>query len=231
MDVLRSAIRAVGRTITHNATLKHVVRGEPRGGFDLAGEKQLDWAWVIEKSRATSGRALDVGCGDSVIPAALHLAGFQTTAMDLAPRQPYGMPGFRVLSGDFLTYDFGDEQFELISLCSAIEHFGLIGKNATAEENDEDLAGMRKARRLLAGEGRLLLTVPLGLDYVLRPWHRVYGAERLPLLLDGYQVLERKNLRRSAPGGNWVQCTDEEALSHPRTPQRYALGEFVLSPA
>jgi hypothetical protein len=86
---------------------------------------------------------------------------------------------------------------------------------------------MRKVRGLLQADGRLILTLPLGQDYVLRPWHRIYGRERFPRLIDGFRIIEGRALIRT-DGGPWEEVTPEVGLNHPKTPQRYAVGEFVL---
>jgi SAM-dependent methyltransferase len=227
---MRNALtRGLARRVMTSGTLRHLLLGQPPGGFDLAGEKQLDWGWVMAKSAGLNGRALDIGAGPSPVPAALQAAGFDTTAIDLEPFQPFLMPGFRVIQGDFLEWDFGNERFDLVILCSAVEHFGLGGRYGAAAENDADLRCMRKVKELLAVDGRVILTLPLGQDYVLAPWHRVYGRERFPRLIDGFHIVEGRALVRTA-GGPWQEVPIETGMNHPKTPQRYAVGEFVLQP-
>lgn len=221
--------RSLARRVMTSGKLRHLLLGQPPGGFDLAGEKQLDWGWVLAKSAGLHGHALDIGSGPSPVPAALQAAGFTTTAIDLEPFQPFVLPQFRVIKGDFLDWSFGSERFDLVILCSAVEHFGLGGRYGAADENDADLRCMRKVRELLRADGRLILTLPLGQDYVLRPWHRIYGRERFPRLIEDFQIIEGRALLRTA-GGPWRETTVETAMNHPKTPQRYALGEFVLKP-
>ena len=227
---MRNAVtRGLARRVMTSGKLRHLLLGQPPGGFDLAGEKQLDWGWVMAKSAGLNGHALDIGSGPSPVPAALQAAGFMTTAIDLEPFQPFVLPEFRVIQGDFLDWNFGSERFDLVILCSAVEHFGLGGRYGAADENDADLRCMRKVRGLLQADGRLILTLPLGEDYVLRPWHRIYGRERFPRLIDGFRIIEGRGLVRTA-GRPWQEVTVETAMNHPKTPQRYAIGEFVLKP-
>lgn len=222
--------RAVASRLARSGTIRHLLLGQPKGGFDLAGEKQLDWGWVASKACGLTGRALDIGCGTSPVPAVLQAAGFSVTAIDLEPAQPFEFPNLRVIRGDFISYDFGREQFDLVVLCSAVEHFGLSGRYRSAQRSDGDIECMRKVRSLLSSGGRVILTIPIGLDYVLSPWHRVYGRDRFPRLIEGFSVLQDRAFARS-PGGPWHMVTLQEGLAHPKVPQRYALGEFVLAVA
>jgi len=220
-------VRRLATTITQSGAIRHWVLREPVGGFDLRGEKQLDWGWAMAKVATLSGSALDIGCGHSPVPAALHAAGFATTAIDLQPDQPFDLPGLEIISDDFLQRRFAAESYDLIVLCSTVEHMGLQGRYQSAEAQDADLACMRKVLPLLRPSGQLLLTVPLGQDYVLGSWHRVYGSRRLPQLIAGFEVVDGRAFKRSA--GRWQATSVDEALDHPRTPQRYAIGEFVLT--
>ena len=56
---------------------------------------------------------------------------------------------------------------------------------------------------LLAKEGRQLMTVPVGLDMTCAPFHRIYGAERLPRLLAGYEALEEQYWQKDEGSGLW----------------------------
>jgi len=53
---------------------------------------------------------------------------------------------------------------------------------------DGDLDAMGILRELLAPGGRMILTIPVGRDQICGPYHRIYGEDRLPRLLDGFGV-------------------------------------------
>jgi hypothetical protein len=128
--------------------------------------------------------------------------------------------------------------------CSTTEHVGLQGRYGVAfDETDGDLSAMQKLRKLLKASGKMLMTIPCGQDAVMVPWHRVYGRERLPKLLDGFGVEEQVYWMKRADN-RWYRVGREEALSYPPTtpivpttdPTRgptccYALGCFVLTPS
>ena len=120
--------------------------------------------------------------------------------------------------------------FDLVIACSSIEHFGLAGRYGATADDDADLKAARKIHSLLAPSGRLLLTIPVGMDAVHVPWHRVYGSERLPQLIEGFTIVEARFWTKS-PWQPWYETTMQHALNHPVALQRYALGQFALTKA
>lgn len=205
------------------------LKGEPRpplGGFDLDGEKLIDWGWICVNLPPQPRRALEIGPGDSpTIPAMLAL-GYDVTAVDLWTDLSSKVGGFRFLSGDFVTVEF-DSTFDVIVLCSVVEHIGIVGRYGSEESPDADIMAMRKVWRLLTEDGIVLVTLPIGTDAVHRPWHRVYGKERLPRLLAEFEVVKSRFLIKE-PGAAWSVCSEAEALAQPVDVRRYAIGEFVL---
>ena len=119
--------------------------------------------------------------------------------------------------------------------CSTVEHVGLIGRYDVAEDRpDGDLEAMALLRRLLKPGGRMVLTIPLGQDAVFAPLCRVYGAERLPRLLQGYEV-EKESYWVKDEGNRWAPCDRRAACdfkasagSWDALQNIYALGGFVL---
>lgn len=225
--------RAIGqfaRQLDRTYGIREWLRGEPRppnGGFDLRGEKIIDWAWICVNLPAGCGRALEIGCGESPVLPAMLARGYEVTAVDLDERIAHEISGFTFIRGDF--NDVGlVPGFDVIVACSSIEHFGLAGRYSPVHSPDADLQAMKKIRSLLAKRGVVLLTIPVGLDSVHYPWHRVYGRDRLPLLLEGFIVAQARFLAKN-PRGPWYETTMQNALNHPVLIERYALGEFILT--
>jgi hypothetical protein len=82
--------------------------------------------------------------------------------------------------------------------------------------------------------GVLLLTVPVGRDAVFAPLCRVYGAQRLPRLLEGYRV-EKEVFWVKDSRNRWLLADKEKALKFKASAGSwdplqnvYALGCFVL---
>jgi hypothetical protein len=209
-----------------------VLNGEPRpprGGFDLDGEKLIDWGWICANLPAGRQRALEIGPGKSPIIPTMLAMGYDVTAVDSSYDPRSVVDGFRFVRGDFNDLAW-DQKFEVIVVCSVVEHMGLAGRYNSTADADADLKAMRSVHELLETSGKLLLTIPVGRDAVHAPWHRVYGRERLPQLLEGFRVVKSRFLQK-APGGAWYETSEGNALDTPADIRRYALGEMVLAPA
>jgi len=127
------------------------------------------------------------------------------------------------------------EHFDLIINCSTVEHVGLVGRYGVTESRPNgDLEAMARLRELMKPGGVMLLTIPVGQDAVFEPLCRVYGAQRLPQLLNGYTV-EKEVFWVKDDQNRWVLCDKETALdfkalacSWDPMENVYALGCFVL---
>lgn len=207
--------------------LRNRLRGMPPAGFDVEGEKVLDWGWCLAHLPQTpKQRILDVGCVQAPITPAVVALGHEVIGVD-TDRLNYSLPNLTFIQADFMEADLGDVQFDAIVLCSVVEHIGLTGRYGQRDIPDGDLHAMRKVASLLKPEGRLILTIPVGRDLVFRPWHRIYGAERLPRLLQGFTIVREQYLRKP-PKDIWHKTTKAEALQVDRAGISYALGQFVL---
>ncbi len=226
---LGHTIGTMARHVDRRFGVRAWLRGEPRppaGGFDLDGEKLLDWGWICANLPRGRKKALEIGCGESpVIPTMLAM-GYEVVGVDLQDRLARLVTGFTHVQGDFNVVDL-DSAFDVVVACSAIEHFGLAGRYGCCEDPSADLRATQKILRHLASEGMLFLTVPVGRDTIHRPWHRVYGKERLPQLLQGFEIVSQRFLDKE-PWGPWHEVTMDEALDQPRDVRRYALGEWIL---
>jgi len=229
---IRRAVATVVKRLDRQFGFREWCRGEPRpprGGFDLAGEKIIDWGWVCVHLPTGSLRALEVGCGESPIIPAMLARGYNVTGVDPDASITTAVNGFGFICGDFNEIEL-IPGFDLVIACSSIEHFGLAGRYGATADDDADLKAARKIHSLLAPSGRLLLTIPVGMDAVHVPWHRVYGSERLPRLIEGFTIVEARFWTKS-PWQPWYETTMQHALNQPVALQRYALGQFALTKA
>ena len=203
--------------------------GEPRqpvGGFDLEGEKFLDWGWICTNLPHGPHRSLEIGCGKSPIISAMLALGHNVTAVDQFIDPSKAIGGFAFIHGDFNDLQFA-ENFDVIVLCSVVEHVGLSGRYNSMEDSEGDLRAMEKVASLLSPDGLVFLTIPVGVDALHHPWHRVYGEQRLPRLLDRFKVAKSRYLIKQ-PKGQWNETSKEDALSLAPDIRRYALGQFIL---
>lgn len=227
--LLGSKIGAVARKLNRLFGLVAWLSGDPvppAGGFDLDGEKLIDWAWVCTNLPPGQKKALEIGPGKSpIIPAMLSL-GYDVTAIDASMDASNVISGFRFIRGDFQDFN-AESEFDIIVLCSVVEHIGLSGRYNSKENPDGDLHAMRKVRSMLVQGGQVFLTIPVGSDAIHRPWHRVYGEERLPRLVNGFELVRARYFNKQ-PYGPWYETSQDKALEFPVDIRRYCLGQMIL---
>ncbi len=199
------------------------------GPHPLAGDRAIEWSWIVAKLPSRSGVALDLGCVDSVLSGIASRLGHSVVAVDLREIE-YEMQGVTFVKGDFNVLDFGHQKFDTIMNCSMIEHVGLAGRYDSPADPNGDLSAMRKLLEVLAPGGIMIMTIPVGVDAIFSPWHRIYGRHRLESLVAGYTVLDEEFWFKAGTG-RWQRCTREHALSLPGSERAFALGLFVLSRA
>ena len=73
----------------------------------------------------------------------------------------------------------------------------------------------------------MLLTIPVGRDQVFTPLHRVYGQDRLPKLLKGWEI-QKNEFWVKDPQNRWILVEESVALSTEPVKHYYGLGLFVL---
>jgi glycosyltransferase involved in cell wall biosynthesis len=203
---------------------------------NLLGDRDVEWSWVTSQMPSGSGEALDFGTGQSPLALIAAQRGFNVTAIDLeAVRRHYVHPKLYFIQGNILKLSLPENHFDLVINCSTVEHVGLAGRYGVTENlPDGDLEAMARLRELMKPDGVMLLTVPVGQDAVFTPMTKVYGFQRLPLLLEGFTVEIEEFWIKNAEN-RWIQCDRETALrfkafagSRDAMQNIYALGCFVL---
>ena len=214
----------------HRFCDKHV---PPEGSLslDLTGDRDIEWSFVAACAGRYAGpgtRVLDFGAGSGSLSYAAASTGASVLAIDLMPRKfPLSYPSIEFRQVNL--FDLGEEtdMFDLIMNCSTIEHVGLEGRYGSPDQPDGDLTAMRKLATMLKPGGHMALVLPVGVDAVFAPYHRVYGEERLPRLLEGYRVIEERYMRKDVRN-TYFECSRDEALRDEASPRYYALGLLVL---
>ena len=92
-----------------------------------------------------------------------------------------------------------------------------LGRYGDPVDPEGDLKAMLEARAMLSPSGRMYLTIPIGPDVLAWNLHRRYGEARLPLMLKGWDVVERIG---------W----DEQKLTRDANYRQSYEPVFVLSP-
>jgi SAM-dependent methyltransferase len=192
----------------------------------LAGDRWVEWSFCFARLEDGPGRTLDFGADVGFLSLAAAQRGHKVVALDRVKITPdYRHERVEFRQGDILERPLAGESFDQILNCSSVEHVGLAGRYDSSDVPDGDLQAMAIMRETLKHGGRMVMTIPVGRDLVCPPLHRIYGAERLPRLLDGYTVEEEQYWRKDAA---WEPTDRETALSTPGSESFYSLGLFVL---
>lgn len=135
--------------------------------------------WICEQVRGKS--ALDVGCGQGIVPILLAREGQAVTGIErlessiseardfLSGEHSNTQERVSLVCADFGTYDFGERRFDTIILREILEH--LVHPEVFVQ----------KATKLLNPRGRLILTVPFGIHDSPDHKRTYYAAEPLRL--------------------------------------------------
>jgi SAM-dependent methyltransferase len=231
MLTMKRALKRTLRGLDHIFGIRAWLSSEPNQSIEemsfLRGSRELEYGWVAANVPSRLGSALDIGCVNSPISPILAMLGYEVVGVDIRDDIPYKLGGFQMLRGDFTQLEFTQEAFDLVVLCSTVEHIGLAGRYDNFSIPDGDLNAMSKVRNILKPTGVCILTIPVGEDGVYSPWHRIYGNERLPQLLHGFKILKSCYYIKTG-WDKWHESSKESALSFSGSASRYALGEFVL---
>jgi len=196
----------------------------------LAGDREIEWTWTLAHIRQGGGRVLDFGSGNGMMALGALFAGDAAVAVDLLPEQyPFDPHRIDYVQGDFNELDFEPGSFDQILNCSSIEHVGLAGRYGSPDDPDGDLRAMEKMASLLKPGGDMVLTIPVGVDAVHAPNHRIYGEHRLPRLLEHWEVREESYWAKPN-GPRFRPVPREHALAEEGSASYYALGLFVVTP-
>jgi hypothetical protein len=205
--------------------------GLPKDRLDLYGDRDVEWAWIGAKLPAAAGRVLDLGPASSSTPLVASFNATEVVGFDLTPEPTtFSVPNLSTVQGDILRDPIPSPPFDTIINCSTIEHVGLPGRYTnTADVPDGDLRAMGLLRAAMTGpESVMLLTIPVGRDGVYPPYHRVYGRERLPRLVEGFALAEEAYFAKVGGRNVWQRVDKDVALDVQGSESFYAIGLFVL---
>lgn len=198
--------------------------------YTLKGDRHQEYGYVKANLPSGSGLILDVGCGPQapMCQLAIH-RGYTAIGVDLRQVE-WRHPSLVAMATDLMGLEFSTP-FAWVINVSAIEHFGLAGRyGVNVDCPDKDLEAMAHIRSMMDADSRMLLTIPVGPDIVRAPLHRIYGPERLPKLLSGYEILNEKFWSKFNSIDNYVTTTRLRALETESQgdPPFMALGAFTL---
>ena len=113
---------------------------------------------------------LDVGCGAGAFLAYARDRGWEVAGTDIGLTAAARRTGARLWEGQLPDIGFGGARFDAVRLNHVLEH------------TQDPLRELRQARRLVAGDGVLLVGVPnlAGLSIRLKSWQSRLGLKRKP---------------------------------------------------
>ena len=195
--------------------------------LDCSGDRAIEFPWCLQFLMRPECRVLDIGSVGSPLTGAAWRLGHEVVSVDLRAIE-YELEGMVFIQADITKVDLPKHSFDVILLCSTVEHIGLGGRYGSPDIPDGDLQMMRLCQDWLALDGKIALTIPVGLDATVAPRHRIYGYQRLPRLLSGYTVV-RKEFWKKNDHNRWVQVSEQTAMQTDGTDSPSALGLFDLS--
>ncbi len=196
-------------------------------------ERVIEVPWVL--ARLAGSRALEVGYAfaEPSYLAALLQAGFdELVGVDLADAD---VPGVTGVQADVRDLPFEDGAFDLVLCVSTLEHVGAdnTGYGLDAEDDGASrLTALRELRRVLAADGRLLITLPCGEPGEYGWFHQddVSGWTRL-LIRAGFFVEEQETYELTVDGWRAAPELDPTGLRYgERGPAASAVLCAELSP-
>jgi len=167
-------------------------------------ERHTEYLWAL-KNLPTKGNLLDVGCLDSEFANELtKIKSLHVYGVDIRSTEENLL--FQFSQDDACNLSFNDNYFDMITIISSIEHFGMDIYGSEIRD-DADKVAIMEIARVLKPSGLLFLTVPFG--KYSKSWSRVYNTKSLKALLEDFKILEEKYFEQTDFG--WLETTKKIA--------------------
>jgi SAM-dependent methyltransferase len=175
-------------------------------------ERAIEIPWCLARYDGES-RVLDIGYAfaeASYLAGLVALGAKDLVGVDLAEAE---VPGVRPVVADVRQLPFEDASFDLALCISTLEHVGrdnAVYDVDAAREDSGDEAALRELHRVLAKNGRLLVSVPTG-EHDDQGWQLVRTPDDWIALFErcGFIVYEDELYTRTDDG--WRTASLEEA--------------------
>ena len=194
-------------------------------------DRYIEYPFAISHLPPLPARVLDVGCTSSLFPLVLSAFGYHVTGLDMRPYpivEKISFPNFQFLKHNLTNQPLPPKSFDCVTAISCIEHFGIPGRYGTEPNQWADFDAMFYIYSCLKDEGRLILTIPVGIYTVIPPYYRVYGEERFEKLITGFDLRQERYFIRDEKDC-WFECSREMAFSIKPTKEIFGLGLYCLS--
>ena len=201
------------------AAAERAKRGRPRElRADAASdERAIEIPWCLARY-AGERRVLDAGYAfaePAYLAGLTALGAGELTGVDLSASE---VPGLRSVVADVRQLPFPDGSFDLAFCISTLEHVGRdneIYEVDARRETSGDEAALRELRRVLGRDGRLLVSVPTGLEDD-QGWQLVRPPADWIALFEraGFIVYEDELYARDGTGWHAATLTEASAARY-----------------
>jgi SAM-dependent methyltransferase len=201
------------------AAAERAKRGRPRElRADAASdERAIEIPWCLARY-AGEHRVLDAGYAfaePAYLAGLTALGAVELTGVDLSASE---VPGLRSVVADVRQLPFPDGSFDLAFCISTLEHVGRdneIYEVDARRETSGDEAALRELRRVLGHDGRLLVSVPTGLEDD-QGWQLVRPPADWIALFEraGFIVYEDELYARDGTGWHAATLTEASAARY-----------------
>jgi len=178
-------------------------------------QKRVHWVCGMAQGK----RILDVGCSQGIVPVLIGREGFTVIGIDsdeeaiatarafLADQNPVVRKNVTFIHDDFVSHSFADLRFDTVIISEVFEH--LVNPSSF----------VLRAAQLLNNGGRLVVTVPFGVNDFIDHKRTYYALEPIRLIWELFSVEEVELF------GKWIgfSCTKRQ------TPVRERLTEWPWS--
>jgi 2-polyprenyl-6-hydroxyphenyl methylase/3-demethylubiquinone-9 3-methyltransferase len=171
-------------------------------GYEFGKKTRQRIHWLCKQ--ATGEKILDVGCSQGINAILLGREGKQVTGIDileesieyanetLAKENKATQDCVAFINDNFLTYDFEPNSYDSIIMGEVLEHIS------------EPIRFINKAYQLLKEKGRLVITVPFGINDYIDHKNTFYTVEVIELINKKFRVIDITYL------GKWVGIVTEK---------------------
>ncbi|MBU0647429.1 DUF268 domain-containing protein, partial [Patescibacteria group bacterium] len=172
-------------------------------------DRYQEYPWMLKNIKITSGKILDVGSTASNMLYDFLPKEVEINSIDLNPKEITNK-NIRFSIGDIRQTIYPENNFDVITCISTLEHIGVAGRYNSDDDQNGDVKAMSEMKRILKPNGFLLITVPYGLRDVL-PINKLYNKERLTKLLSDFSEVSIMYKKYQKKYGLWLTVNENEA--------------------
>lgn len=176
-------------------------------------------AWLARSLRLNPPPIRHIDIGSDVRMIATISAFIPVDFIDYRPLKAK-LSNLRCLQGNITFLDYSNGSIDSISSLHVVEHIGL-GRYGDPIDVDGSIRAINEMKRVLAVNGRLYISVPVGRERVCFNAHRVFNPETIIRLFEPLRLLSFALV-------DDLGIFSEEASFQVASAQDYACGMFVF---